>query len=156
MCLSKKNIVGVPHYHQPIPFTSKESLHQCKYLPGIFGGNLHVDLDIGILQWKVMECFQTFIPLYRARDRHDLRQEWSYSDFTNSWRRWILFLLRHWFQDQAQGYASTDSMLCTEPSHQSYAATELIPSINLLKASSYLQLKIFWKSLRQTASNDME
>uniref|UniRef100_A0A2P2NDX3 Uncharacterized protein n=1 Tax=Rhizophora mucronata TaxID=61149 RepID=A0A2P2NDX3_RHIMU len=34
-------------------------------------------------------------------------------------------------------------MLCTEPSHQSYAATEFISSINRLKASSYLKFKSF-------------
>ena len=82
----------------------------------------------------------TFIPLYRARDLQERRHEWSYSDLTYSWSRCIFFLRRHCFQDQAQGYASTDSILCTDPSHQSYAATELISSMNLLKASSYLQL----------------
>lgn len=83
----------------------------------------------------------TFIPLYRARDLQDFKQEWSYSDLTNSCSRWIFFLLRHCFQDQAQGYARTESMLCTDPSHHSYAATELISSMNLLKASSYLNVQ---------------
>lgn len=83
----------------------------------------------------------TFSPSYRARERQERKQAWSYSDLTNSRSRCNFTFLLHCCHDHARGYARIQRILCTDPSHHWYAARALISSTNILYASSYLPFK---------------